>query len=445
MSLIYREKVSHMLNDLASVSARLSVPSFGVQASSASLEVAAKKPSAKHNMRDDPRFNIAEDFAPSFEIEPLAAVDAVLKIMEQDMLLDEMDPSSVPLAAAADERDRLFEKFMEKSFASVHMDPDEAYDVDFEFDQNGEIVQRNVAEGTTADVLQDIDLDQDFQAVAGTVEELLKTQNTGTNDPHFSTTGNNAIPLLLHEAPRKRRKIRFLKDGVLTFGLESKKITAKVVHNTGTLPEIVEFVSRTNPHFVNSCYMAIFGPVATSAVPLDRYPLAHRHPATSSMPLQFHAIMGIEVGRNYVPPNFNLEEIDNLPRNHDFATGQFPDFDYDFDLDLNFSPDISIEEIGQDNEDASAYAKMLGKFHAFVQSKLEELPERKLAFEELVPSRATATERPVHRKFAATAFTSILQLATMDQLQIECSTEGTDSGSANEIYVYKSDCLVAIN
>lgn len=435
MSLIYRQKVSHMLNDLASVSARLAVPSFTEIPTTGAPEAAAKKITARQTMRDDARFNIAEDFAPSFELEPTAALDAVLQIMEQDQQLNEIDPSNVNLAAAADERDRLFEKFLEKSFASIHMDQDDGYDVDFDFDQNGEIVQQG-GEGTTADVLQDLNLDQDFHAVAGTIEELLKTQNTGTNDPHFSTTAQNAAPTLEIEAPRKRRKTRFHKDGDLTFRAGPLTITSRVKQlNVGSLKDMVEFVSRTTPNFVNSCYMAVFGPAATSFIPLDRFPLTHRHASTSHIPLRFHELMGIEEGRNYIRPNVSFDNIDNLPRNQDYADGQFPDIDFDFDL--NFSPDISLEVAGQDNEDGLAFAKMLSKFRTFVQSKLGELSEKMLTFEELVPSKATETERPVNRKFVASAFAYILQLATLDQLQIQCNSEEDQFNLTGDIYIFE--------
>lgn len=422
MSLIYKQKVTYMFNELVSVYSRLSVPLFSnIPTESYTLGVAAKRTNIKQYMVDDAKFNISEDFSPSLDLEPSDAIDLILQIKEQDNLLNFMNPTSVPLAVEADARDRLFEIFMEKSYASVYMEPETEYDVDFEFDKNGQIIGHDLGNADNHNFLQDADFDQDLHVVSASATELSKTQNTGTNDAHFSTTANQSGPEEQQENPRKRRRVRLIKDTRLTFEMERNQPSTKSVQTTKpTFPEVIELLSRKTPQFVNSCYRALFGRAATLKVPNSRFPLTDRHPALSKTDLNsfFDNLVDIEEGRNYVSPHVSFEQADLVMRHQQAALEEnFTDFN--FDLDLNYSPDISMDEIWPDNETESIYARMLSKFHAFVQSKLAESQDHKVTFEVIVPSQATASERPVNKKYAASAFASLLQLATKDQLHLE--------------------------
>lgn len=440
MSLIYKQKVACMFNDLLSVYTRMSAPHVSLQSydSTTSSSLAAKKNSNRQYMSDDAKFNIAEDFAPDFNLEPFEAMDTVLQIMHQDNLLNNIDPASIPLAEEADARDRLFEKFMDKSYASIHMEPDEGYVVDFEFDKNGDIIvlgNVNREAVTPGDLLEHTDFDQELRAIGGTTDDLTKTHNSGSNDPHFSTTANITTAADT-TGTHKKRKVRFIKDDNLYCEYRKKRLRS--TSHRLFLPDLVEGLSQKSPHFVNYCYKAVFGPQITSGIPRNRYPLADRHPraAPSTLHELFHDLVEIEEGRNIRAPNVSFDNMDTVLR-HNISPDDEQFFqDIDFDVDLNLSMDNSLEEIWQDN-DESPYAQMLSKFHSFVMTKLEQENQDKITFEQLVPSTATVDERPVNRKFAAPAFATLLQLATLGQLHLD-TADSTESPLMNKIYISKA-------
>lgn len=425
-----------MLNDLVSVNTRISIPHTPLQSYDSTTSLAAKKQPNRQYLSDDARFNIAEDFASDFCLEPTVAMDMVLQIMHQDKLLNYVDPTSIPLAEEADARDRLFEKFMDKSYASIHMEPDEGYDVDFEFDKNGDIVlhgtvnQRGMVGG---DLLDHADFDQELVAIGATTDELTKTHNSGSNDPHFSITANLTTAADATGNNRQKRKYRFVKDEYLY--CEGRKRVRSNKHQP-SFTYLMEGLSQKSPHFVNYCYKAVFGPQLTSEIPRNRFPLADRHPrsAQATLPEFFQDLAEIEEGRNIRAPS--VENMDAVVRHNGSPDDDQFFQDIDFDVDLNLSMDNSLEEVWQDN-DESPYAQLLSKLHRFVITKLEQENQNKISFEQLVPSRATIEERPVGRKFAAPAFATLLQLATLDQLHLN-SVQSWQLLSGNDIYISKA-------
>ncbi|SGZ47659.1 CIC11C00000001847 [Sungouiella intermedia] len=426
MSLIYKQKVTCMFNDLLSVYTRISIPYAQPQLEeiSPTSTLAAKKPSHRQYLSDDAKFNIAEDFVPDFELEPSVAMELALQIMKQDTLLNNIDPGNIPLAEEAEARDLLFERFMDKSYASIHMAPDEGYDVDFDFDQNGDIIVRNNTDKSDlepGDVLTYADFDQDLHAIEAPTEELTKTHNSGSNDPHFSTTANLTAAADVPCQKGNKRKFRFVKDDQL-YSLQGVKRSKSVKHQV-SFPNLIELLSRTSPHFVNSCYKAVFGPVITSSIPRDRLPLAERHPRASQATLHrfFHDLVEIEEGRNIRAPNTSFDNLDIFLNQNDVPEDEQFFQDIDFDVILNLSLDTSLDELQHGNNEASPYAQMLSKFNSFVKTKLGQEEVDQISFEQLVPSKATISERSVTKRFAASAFASLLQLATLDQLRIESS------------------------
>lgn len=412
MSLIYKQKVTYMFNDVVAIYSRLCAPLFSnVPTEPALATVAAKTSPSKQYLMDDAKFSIDEDFAPDLDLDLPDAMDMILRIKQQDHELNQIDPASIPFAEQADARDRLFQQFVDKSFSTSNMEIEEEDSVGFEFDHNGDIVGHLASRA----ILEDVGFDEDFQAVSGTAADFSKAHNSGTNDPHFSTTANQTNEK--QETARKRRRVRFVKDLVLTLDLERwRPLVASDQTRNLTIQDILELQSRENPQFVNSCNREIFGRVLTLSVPYSRYPLTRRHPKTAkTLNSFFNNFEEIEEGRNYASLNYDRASAE-IRRGQDFPEENL--FDFPFEIDMPNLSNISDEEIVEADRGESDHSRMLAGFLEFVHSKLDSLDNNVVTFADIVPSQAFETERPVNRKFAASAFALVLQLADKSQLQI---------------------------
>lgn len=446
ISLIYKQKVGYMFDDVSTMYARLSR-----QISFDTFEpptVFAKQLIVRKQLflADDRGFDIENDFNLDWNDDEVS--QRILEIREHDNFLNFVT-DSVPLTQRAEERDRLFGEYMDKTMISFHFDAADEEEVDFEFDNNGEIVGKNI--DNEPNPFLDINFDEEIRAVTTVVDDFSKTDNTNdphysTNDPHYSTVLNQSRAVAV--AAKKKRRFKVSPDGKLVLSASQllefnhknrvanccSQVEAEMHISKkprfASLSETVTFMSSKNPPFLNLCLRTAFGIANTSSIHRSNFPLASRHIGVSEDMLDSY-LKDIEQGRNIQPSTLRK----SLERE---------DFYWNDDYDDPFVSFGDLENIVEDPEvdfalsqssvsDSPNARRAIEKFHKFIKARStrfgipytadapRETSEqlRMITFEALIPSKQTPTEQPVERKLAATSFASILELVSRSLICIQ--------------------------
>lgn len=402
LSLLYKQKVDRMLNDIGSVNSRLSASNFYSGWNDTRVQP-AKASSGPVYLKDDINFSVdfqmdALDFIG--QADSIKNLDRILRIRQNDNERNFIS-GIPPLLVTADERDRLFSEFMELSTLSLQPDPIADDHVSFALDLDAD----NHREVPDHSFLDGIDFDQDYISTAAQVEDISKS--VSGNEPHFSTTldATRAV-VCLKPSTVKRRKIVF--DDPTSLGgmvvvprnvlLQSEKPYRSLAETTAT-------ISKTLPPFVNLCMRMIFGKENTSLISTVHLPLRWRqlqHDQASGLLNEADIELGRNVHSRRQSSKFGLQAGRGEEEEDLFAFGAF-------DLNLDWEPPVHIS----DNEE-NTVAQSVSQFHDYI---MEMVGDDGITFDQLVPSCLDGVPGTTKR-IAASAFASILELSTRNQVAL---------------------------
>ncbi|OBA24389.1 hypothetical protein METBIDRAFT_15794, partial [Metschnikowia bicuspidata var. bicuspidata NRRL YB-4993] len=312
LSLIYKQKVAYMATDLSLVCDRITSPLFTKKVVSHGYTADPKTSAPVTRLAckpDSANFEMELDFFSEFhdsEEEDVALSKSdqnALAIRCQDKDTNgETGLTIVPAYIAADAKDKLFMEFMDKTMSTKEILLDEDLTVDFEFNQDGELVGH---EGSNqliqeADFLRDLNLEEDLVAVSGSFEDFSKSNQT---DEHVCLRlhRSKAIPLDTGAAKtHKRRKLKPIYDEITTVGNERRltESPCKSLSSPNSVSNVFYDMSLTQPPFLNMCYKIIFGSFYTASMSAANLPLSTRHPTISKLDSFLREFDEIEQGRN---------------------------------------------------------------------------------------------------------------------------------------------------
>lgn len=445
LSLIYKQKVGYMAADMSSIFSRLSAPEFG--SSGAALQLAANPPPARTvYLVDDAKFDMEKDFADWHETNDEVAWRKLLIKQHDNFLNNVASENTLPFAEAVDAHDALFQNFMDRTMQSLHYPLDDRLEVDFEFDKNGDIVSLQHLVDDAPPALDGIDLGETFYAATSTtVEDLSKSGNSITNDPHFEATLVQKKAVVVGH---KRRKVRLHIDAVTT--LDQTQVQTDETQAPPLLPQekglsvtrlFVE-ICRKQPPMLNLIYRDMFR-AALIDVPSSNFPLARRR---GSAILDNWA--EVEQGRDFQSRRTSLSVGDRLPWELDMANFPMDAGDVDFRL-QSLSPMVDVLFEEEESDTHIDVLRRLTQFKEFLASRALLISEQSPAkvrewstgnephsaytFGALIPS-TDSDEAPVVRSLAAQSFASMLELSTRGYLEISTDVVG-ELASPDHVYV----------
>lgn len=490
VSLLYRQQVEYLLNDVGSTNARLQeihkktlLYSLG---SSRGLQNTSKREEEAHQafFVDDECFIIEQDFPIAFESDILEGktddkTKRKLEIMKIERQINQISDLDIQMS--------LFQ--LDDDFTAPHLDdttltgfygisnidfelenpPDPNETLGFEFNNDGDIVEHVKFDDLT--ILPNFDTPLQ--------PEVLET----IDDPHFSTseiepqhhasTLNKDLSVTLVNS--KKRKIEI--DSIVTTDesqLESRIheyrsnlgifCMPKRKQKDGThLQILLRDNSEFNPQFLNLAYRHIFGSELTSLVPIKRLPNKKRH-----------GVYGIEDIDSLIQ---NFDEIEvardlSLTQHHhdDNSILDLGDFEnnldeleddidgYDFLLEFSALEQRSRTNTRQSTHnpasdngtefDAGPMTRTMYRFLKFIidlseqfgeavaPSEIQSIPrsignqEQPAIYHRVSLSQLipdSSTDVSVSRKIAAKSFLTLLDLATRDMVSISYDSGGLAS------------------
>lgn len=410
LSLLYKQKVGFMATDISVVFDRISTLAvIGVNYES-DANLKEPKIGKRAYLCDDPLFSLDEDFISDWpsvdESNPREVLQRILDIKLVDRQLNGVEDDDEDMNPRQD--------FEAVGYVAV---PEETFGFDFEFDDHGNIVDGSGQQ--LLSLLADLNLDEDFSASGGVVEDLLQPMhsNSISNDTHFATTLNlteASVTQLPKKDSLKRRRV--VVDLVTTIGPSEGTWTRASLERTGrlNLVKLIGSESETRPHFINLCYRMALGSYVTREIPSEALPLVLRHPGATNLESFLKEIDDIERGRDVVSRRPSLSFIE------DIAPLLGPDVEQghrDLDLELGqLSPMEEETEYSDSDEYTSAILQKLDGFEEFLREKAEFLLQthgmEELTFQRLIPSILDNSEDYVSRRIAARSFAYVLELAT---------------------------------
>lgn len=420
LALIYRHKVSYMASDVESVFDRIKtyIPT-ATQATQ--LTVAQKSRVPRGLLTDDPHFDIQTDFAPLCvpSLETLGLGD----LPDLNLL------------------NRLFAGDVTRDHETSRISQGEHIDVDFEFDLEGNIVNTNGNDAIGFDILDLLNLEQDLQAVSGTIEDISKTTNSVSNDQHVSMLNQSQATVMVKpsEPPHKRRKRSLVIDERTTILFARSRDRVLKGFPLPTLRNTLESIlatARTSSAFVSLCHDVAMSPVSTAQF----VHMLKGKPKAIDVQLEMLAANydEIEEGRNM--QSRRRTSLASIP---EIGLGFLDDFD-PLDLDQNLAPPETFfgDEAGGPAEDEGA--KKFEDFKEFLRERATQAraqrprsgahPDEALhTFEALVPSQPS-TAGAVTRRLAANSFAFMLKLAGCGELQFHVEHDFRPL-SLREIYI----------
>lgn len=440
LSLLYKQKVGFMASDMSLVHDRLKYQfsNTSIFSTAGSLPEVAnvneRKRGRMNLIKDDMAFDLERDFAQDWNesLQDSEFLQNVAKIQQMDTsLFNVRSCTEARHQEEAEARDRLFNDYMNRTNdTTVVTMEEELADLDFEFDENGDIATtlNSKPNERYLNILGDLNLDEDYTATVGVLEDLSRSVNSITNDPNYVTTLNQSEativnPTISTKQPKKRRLVV---DHVLRLGTRN---SMQVGHPNqpedyapGTsLRELILSISTKQPHFVNLCYHLILGPQFTDELPSHALPLAARHPNVNHIESFLREIDDIERGRDVQSRRPSLSFIDGILG----RLGEAEDDDV-LGLDLSIqalSPMEEEEDLFDPNLSIDA-TKKLKDFEQFLRDRTyqismrEEEEDRISTFENLIPSANSRVEDSVSNRIAAQSFLYILELATRNVVKL---------------------------
>ncbi|GEQ69661.1 hypothetical protein JCM33374_g3334 [Metschnikowia sp. JCM 33374] len=464
LSLIYKQKVTFMESDLSLIYDRLTTPLFTRDIASNSLAKTKRDSIVRTKvtcMKDDRRFNVDLDLVVpqslSFSLENVyegseESHQRLLAIRDQDrMIQGESDPSEVPAYIAADAQEKSFLEFMDKTMNMKEVSLEECLVVDFEFNQDGEIIGNDKQNNETnqGDFLNELNLDEDFNTVSGSIEDISKSIHLTGKENNFERLDQSRA--VITETPqimkaRKRRRLKPISDDMTTINLGAT-FTEKTCPTTPinvSISSMFHALSLTQPPFLNMCYRMIFGSSHTAGMSADMLPSSSRHPNISNLDSFLKEIDDIERGRDLPSRRPSSSIIDEIIYGSPFQTpaAEMPMEDIALGLEP-LSPMLEDTE-DEDTDLSNEFAHKLANFKEFLDERAKHIAEKNqlnlqgspFTLESLIPSTRSPEEESVSRNLAANAVSCLLQLATSSSIIIS-SKEIDDlrPSKPDEIYI----------
>lgn len=409
------------------------------------------KPSKSVYLKDDPAFEVETNFVPEWG-DPYSKPSEV-ELLQNFKEIQNMDANLHRLLLPLGSKDPDSEKKAEndqsdalKNAENVSLAWEDMEDLDFGFDEDGNMVSlakgRNDAQNIPGK-LEDLNLEEDFTAVAGIVEDLSKSMQSVSNDPNYATTLNQSEATVVVTEKRirspKRRKISI--DYVTTIGVAKDGNRSLMGHVSlkqpmSNLQEIIASSSRYRPQFINLCYRLILGSLVTENIPLEALPLALRHPATSNLESYLQEIDDIERGRNANVRRPSLSFIEDIfLQGAEDGSDAFRELNFTFDPLIPMDEDDEVNENENENENSLDYRnreskEKLANFKQFLRDRVCQVSERlvqeqkRITFENLIPSKKSVNEDLVTVRNAARSFAYLLQLASENVILLSTDNEG---------------------
>lgn len=302
--------------------------------------------------------------------------------------------------------------------------PEERFPLDFEFDEQGNIVDS--AGQKLLSLLADLNLGEDFSASGAVVDNLLQPMhsNSISNDTHLATTLNlteaSVTQLPKGTYPKKRR---LLVDPVATIG-SSRRARLKVslsYTEKETVESLIRSESFSRPPYVNLCYRMALGSYLTKDIPIEALPLILRHPGATNLESFLKELGDIERGRDVVIGRPSLSFVDEIPRRLS------DDEEFHVDLDLESLSSMDATEYSNSETYASEISSEIYQFEAFLRAQADTLYEKNgleaLTFQRLIPSILDNNWDYVTPRIAAVSFSYLLELATRGVVGLSTNDE----------------------
>lgn len=414
LSLIFKQKVTVMESEVLDVNFRLQTPLFGGYKDPRQLQVLASTPKIAM-LKDDIRFHIETDFVQGFAL-PYETPRATTL---EEMLVHSFGPAPHNVEETpTHNRD----KDVSTDFAN-----DTNIPVDFEFDLMGNIVDPQLND---TPLLELLDTQEDFVANKPVIDDISKSLNSVSYDPHFTTTLDLGRLMVSESRPTKKRKLKLLVDDVMTFSPLIATEKAPKPSPYTAFQDVYRHVSLHQPAFLNAHRELLF-----PSIPSVQQ-CFHSETRPSNMAL--YGEVEVERGRNF-PHRRSLSAVELIGHEFNFE---------DLDLDLAGNPatgvTIPVDTNGPSPDLESQNSKKLEDFTQFLRERMIEVSasgtgaQHGHSFERLLPSRP-GPDNPVSRKVAANSFAYMLQLASMGILEIDTSALAgnghTQISAPNEVYV----------
>lgn len=451
ISLLFKQKVGLMATDVSLIFDRISslISTYSVDSptcsSTATVQMEPGRANRRSYLADDPTFLMETDFVLEWkescaQLAGSVMLSNILAIQKMDNYLNGRETSPQPnLLVDAEARDRSFAEYLDRTNnTTVVLGHEEMGDLDFEFDEDGNIITFGNEE--SVNVLADLNFDEDFSASAAVVEDLSKSVNSISNDPNFDILNQSEATVVtkLAEtdamATRRSRKRRLVVDSItsssskrgferrVTLDIGAQIETGRNSDSEAILNTFIGLMSSTQPQFVNLCYRLVLGPQATNEISFEALPLAQRHPAINNLESFLKEIDDIERGRNVRSrrPSVSLAEA-LTPGSEENPFGAI-----DFALD-------SMEEEEEQREDCLD-SKKLEAFEQFLRDRARRCSNSSsVTFDRLIPSGHDRGEL-VLRKMAAQSFVSVLELATRSIVDLSVG-QGNEFGHPSNIHI----------
>lgn len=449
LSLLYKQKVGFMASDVSLVHDRLNSqfsnnPIFyttGALVKTASI--AERKRGKIDLIKDDLAFDLERDFAHNWSQSLIPAngdeefLSSVIEIQRMDRLLNGIDASTIVKdLGKAQIRDQLFNVYSNQTFDTTF---EEEVELDFEFDENGNIVTSSNRNPVLQNfnILGDLNIDEDFTATVDVIEDLSKSVNSITNDPSYVTTLNQTAATIVnpHQASKLPKKRRLAIDYITLSG--ARQFTdlqdvryLRLNEVSPTLPQLIRSISTKKPQFINLCYRLLLGPKVTEDIPTHALPLAARHPTVYHIESFLREIDDIERGRDVRSRRPSLSFVDDvLDRIGEVNNEDLLGLDFTLETLSPMEEDEDLIDGRRPGKSSDMTAK-LKDFEQFLRdrtyliSNREAEEERISTFGNLIPSLDSKVEESVSRKIAAQSFLYVLELATKNVVKLTTLQDG---------------------
>lgn len=377
VSLMYKQKVEYFFNDVSLTKTRLQKEVFlntlvrkqNFKVINIDEKVKGKE-SGQIFLREDPFFDIERDLVRPYDGESEDENKKHIRQLDEKLYPDVQNPlAHTRIAQDGDIKDhhsKTFDYFMEQGLHTLHeLDEDSSHreDVDFEFGNQGEIVNLNGENKVQGNNINESDLnmidfdqiietggeDEDQNMISGVRDKTIMNDRTFqlSND----TYANQAVGTAGKETNRKRNIRRVIVDSDVKFSssdlkryrdayncnmlLQNKRLKTNKTGRNNVTAGVKEIFEELNglPFTARYAYKFLLAPEMTNDISLRLNQRKHNNPSEAA------AIYDeLELGRNieHVQENEELEKInfeleqpllDDLPQSQDIFDLSFPDIE----------------------------------------------------------------------------------------------------------------------
>ncbi|WPK25408.1 hypothetical protein PUMCH_002721 [Australozyma saopauloensis] len=427
VSLLYKQKVGFMATDLCSVFDRLSFQSFDKPTKVVGTEDQTKKRRC-HYLTDDPLFSMEADFVNEWKDGEASSTDYlsdVLAIQEMDRYLNE---PKTPREVGENEK------------ANLTLETN--LDFGFEFDGDGNVLTTGYnGVDILANLLEDLNFDEDFSASAGNVVEDL---SKSVNSLSYGATTLNAAEATITTNPSKHKinKKRFKIDPVTILNpfpnsASSCNYIPRKISLQTSVREIVATESTNRPQFVNLCYRLALGAQAADLISPDALPLKQRHPSATNIESFLQEIDDIERGRDAAIARRSLSFMEDALERMGIDPDDSLGIDYGLDPISPMADDYDDDKFPPTEHDSEFVRKLEG-FKEYLQERALVLSTGEplqlwMTFTQLVPDKSSKIEDAVSVSLAAQSFAFLLELATNGSLELKADRQLDRHGRNTEV------------